>query len=199
MKKSRFNHGETSQNSERRFGNNSSNLNDSKNAPKNGRRFGNNSSNQNQQNRDRDKESKMSMEDKFMLVNETITSFSNAIKSVSDFTKEKEITKRIKSEQGSKIAELDNDLKKALSADQIEIKKIQTNYKLNYKTLENENEQGKRDTLVVLKMLEIVDKLLNTIEINEKEYSFDHPRIIELTNNLHDQSINLTKLLKLNN
>ena len=199
MKKSRFNHGETSQNSERRFGNNSSNLNDSKNAPNNGRRFGNNSSNQNQQNGNRDNENKMSADEKFKLVNETLTAVSKAFESGFNYGKEKQNTKRVKIEQVENIKKLNNENEKVLSGERIKIAEIESEYKLNYKTLENENEQNKLNTMVILKVLDIVDNLTNRINENERKYSFDHPEVIDLSNKLHEQSINLTNLLNLNN
>lgn len=173
MKKNRFNYGENSQKQEHRFGGKSTKQKASG-------------------------KSKMSGEEKFKLVTESINSLSNAFNSFAEFAKEKEITKRKKIEQGERIKELDNDLEKTLSAERIEIEKIQSDFKLNYKTLENESEHNQLQARVIEKILDRVDNLTVNVSKYENEYGFDHPIVVDYSNKLHEQSITLTNLLKLN-
>ena len=140
---------------------------------------------------------KLSGEDKTNIAINGVQSLIAIIDGVLSLEKEKEQTKRLKIEQREKLKKLDNELETVLSQERIEIKKIQKEFELNYKQLENSAEKVRLQARIIEKLLDRVGSLELKVGSMEEKYGIDNPIVITLSNQLHEQSLNLTNQLQL--
>lgn len=142
-------------------------------------------------------EKKLSGDNKTNIAICGVQSLTAVIDGILSLVREKENTKRIQIEQNVQIKKLDNELEAVLSQERVEIEKIQKEFELNFKQLENTSELNRLQARIIEKLLDRVGNLELKVETMENKYGFDNPVVITLSNQLHEQNINLTNQLKL--
>lgn len=140
---------------------------------------------------------KISGEEKTNIVINGVESLKAVIDGVLSLVKEKENTKKIQIEQNTNMKKLDNELESILSQERIELEKIDKEYKLNYKQLENESEKNRLQAQIIQMMLTRISNLELKVNHLEETYGFDNELVLKLSDQLHQESMNLTNQLQL--
>lgn len=132
--------------------------------------------------------------------NMIISGLNSLVLIVDGFTswqKEKEQTKRILSDNSIKMNDSKNDLKKALAEAKTRNLQIQKEFELNYKKLENEAELNRWKAEIIKEMLITIRELRSRSSEYENQYGVSDEKSIQLSNQLHELSMNLTNQLQL--